>query len=607
MRDPDQFDAFYAETRQRLLLQTYALTGDLPAARSAVRDAFVAAWHHWHKVARRGEPEAWARPHAWQHAQRRHTARLWHRDRSLAPELRATLDALGELTGQQRKALLLHELAGLSGVDLARELGIPDASADRQRRLAAAQFAIHRDIGPDEVGSTLRGLSARTEEVRFPRATIVRRTGTARRRTHTLVGLAIGVATMAAAGTFVGAGTGVSALLASTRGADAPEHVAAAERHLAAAALLAPDQLAGLAPGATFSTVATHNNTVGEGLNLPCQSTRFADTKGHDALVRTFSSTVQPPGQSTASAVQVVERSTDAKTAHSAYDATLAWFSDCPDQRVQLLASYSLTGAGDEAALVVLRDWAAPVTTYTVAVARTGSIVTSLSRSVGDSLGPELPPFVSAIGGAVSSLCKEDGGGTCATTPRKTLAAPAPGPDAHGMLQSVDLPPVRGVDQPWVATAPVPARTNPAATTCDRAAFGGIPWSATRTFLVPEARLPARFGLSETVGRFKDDASAKRFVSDIQKRMGSCEKRDLSATVQPLARSRTATSEITSWRFTAAISDQAEVDYYVSLVRRGAVVAQIGFVPVAKASFSTDAFEDLAERALARLENLPPA
>lgn len=601
MRDPDQFDAFYAETRQRLLLQTYALTGDLPAARSAVRDAFVAAWHHWHKVTRRGEPEAWVRPHAWQHAQRRHTARLWHRDRSLAPELRATLDALGELTSQQRKALLLHELAGLSGVDLARELGLPEASADRQRRLAAAQFAIHRDIGPDEVGATLRGLSARTEEVRFPRATIVRRTGTARRRTHTLVGVALGLATVAAAGTVVGAGPGVSAVLASARGADAPARVAP-ETHLAAAALLAPEQLAGLAAGATFSTVATTDNTVGEGLNLPCQSTRFADTKGHDALVRTFSSTAKPA----ASAVQVVERSTDATSAHTAYDATLAWFSDCADQRVQLLASYSLTGAGDEAALVVLRDWAAPVTTYTVAVARTGSIITSLSRSVGDSVGPELPPFVSAVGGSVSSLCKEDGGGACAMTPRKTLAAPAPGPSAHGMLQSVDLPPVRGVDQPWVATAPVPARTNPAATTCDRAVFAGIPWSATRTFLVPEARLPARFGLSETVGRFKDEAAAKRFVSDIQKRMGSCEKRDLSATVQPLARSRSATSEITSWRFTAAISDQAEVDYYVSLVRRGAVVAQIGFVPVEKASFGTDAFEDLAARALARLENLPP-
>jgi DNA-directed RNA polymerase specialized sigma24 family protein len=602
MRDPDQFDAFYADARQRLLLQTYALTGDLPAARSAVRDAFVAAWHHWHKVTRRSEPEAWARPHAWQHAQRRHTARLWHRDRSLPRELRATLEALSELTGQQRKALLLHELAGLSGADLARELSLPEASADRQLRLAAAQFAIHRDIDLEQVGATLHGLSARTEDVRFPRATIIRRTGTARRRTHTLVGVAVGCATIVAAGTLVGAGPGVSAVLAAARGTGSATQPR--EEHLAARALLTPTSLTGLAAaGATFSTAATSNNTDGDGLNLPCQATRFADSKGHDALVRTFSSTAKPG----TAAVQVVERSLDTKSAHTAYTTTLGWFSACADQRVQLLASYSLAGAGDEAALIVLRDWATPVTTYTVAVARTGTIVTSFSRSVVDGKGPDLPPFVSTFGSAVSTLCKEDGGATCATAPRKTLAAPPPGPSALGMLQAVDLPPVNGINQPWVATEPVPAKLNPAATTCDRAAFTGLPWSATRTFLIPEAHLPTRFGLSETVGRFKDETAAKAFVAAIQQRMSTCQKRDLSATVKPLAHTRTTSSEVLNWRFTAAISAQAKVDYYVALVRRGAVVAQVGFVPVADAAFGTTAFEDLSARALARLENLPPA
>jgi DNA-directed RNA polymerase specialized sigma24 family protein len=605
MRDPDQFDAFYAEARQRLLLQTYALTGDLPAARSAVRDAFVAGWHHWHKVTRRGDPEAWARPHAWQHAQRRHTARLWHRDRSLAPELRATLQSLSELTGQQRKALLLHELAGLSGVDLARELGLPETSADRQLRLAVAQFAIHRDIDPALVGATLLGLSARTDEVRFPRATIIRRTGTARRRTHTMVGVAIGAATLVAAGTFVGSGSGVTALLSADRGdaSGASPTGATAEKHLAVSALLSPTSLAGLAPGAKFSTAATSNNTVGEGLNLPCQATRFADAKGHDALVRTFTSTAKP----TTSAVQVVERSVDDKSAHTAYDATLAWFSACADQRMQLLASYSLAGAGDEAALVVLRDWAKPVSTYTVAVARTGAIITSLSRRTADDKGPELPPFVSAFGAAVSTLCDEDGGGTCPTEPRKSLAAPPPGPSAMGMLQPVDLPPVRGVHQPWVATDPVPAKVNPAATSCDKASFGGLTWSATRTFLIPEADLPTRFGLSETVGRFKDDAAAKSFAANIGKSMGTCEKRDLSATVKSLAHTRTSTTETWSWRFTAAISNTSKVDYYVAVVRRGAVVAQVGFVPVADADLGAGAFEELTARALSRLENLPPA
>ena len=37
MRNPDAFDAFYKDARDRLLLQTYALTGDLTASRTAVR------------------------------------------------------------------------------------------------------------------------------------------------------------------------------------------------------------------------------------------------------------------------------------------------------------------------------------------------------------------------------------------------------------------------------------------------------------------------------------------------------------------------------------------------------------------------------------------
>ena len=58
-RAPTSFDAFYKDARERLLLQTYALTGDLPARARAVRDAFVIAWHHWRKVSRREDPEAW--------------------------------------------------------------------------------------------------------------------------------------------------------------------------------------------------------------------------------------------------------------------------------------------------------------------------------------------------------------------------------------------------------------------------------------------------------------------------------------------------------------------------------------------------------------------
>ena len=42
----------------------------------------------------------------------------------------------------------------------------------------------------------------------------------------------------------------------------------------------------------------------------------------------------------------------------------------------------ALTDTADEGRLLVLRDWDAPVTTYTVGIARTGSIVTQTVRSM---------------------------------------------------------------------------------------------------------------------------------------------------------------------------------------------------------------------------------
>ena len=64
------FDAFYKESRDRLVVQTLALTGDLAVARSAVREAFVVTWHHWRKHVRNAHLEAIVREVAWRKALR---------------------------------------------------------------------------------------------------------------------------------------------------------------------------------------------------------------------------------------------------------------------------------------------------------------------------------------------------------------------------------------------------------------------------------------------------------------------------------------------------------------------------------------------------------
>src|SRR5829696_9071223 len=120
MPTAEEFDEFYLNSRRRLVLQTFALTGDLGASRTAVRDAYVAARHHWNKVGRMADPEQWVRPRAWAIAQRRHTARPWHREKTLSADQKKLLEALHKLPDAQRKTLVLTHLAAVPMSDIGR-------------------------------------------------------------------------------------------------------------------------------------------------------------------------------------------------------------------------------------------------------------------------------------------------------------------------------------------------------------------------------------------------------------------------------------------------------------------------------------------------------
>ena len=198
MRSPETFDAYYVETRTRLLHEAYALTGDAPASRAAVRDAFVVAWHRWRKVGQLEDRDGYVRPLALGRARRRHTARIWHRDKSLDPEVRSTLDALSKLTARQRELLVLNGISALSLGEVARTVGLPRADAERELQTASSQFSLHRDAPTTDIPRLLHALDGPLEDIRWPRATVIRRAGAARRRTHTVIGA--GLATAALAG-----------------------------------------------------------------------------------------------------------------------------------------------------------------------------------------------------------------------------------------------------------------------------------------------------------------------------------------------------------------------------------------------------------------------
>ncbi len=606
MIQPEAYDAFYKDARARLLLQTYALTGDLPAARSAVRDSFIVTWHHWRKISRLPDAESWVRPHAWTQAQRRHTARIWHRDKSLAPETRATFDALGAMSLSQRKALVLDLTTTLPMTDRARELGVPLGEAERLTTAATTRFCEERDVTPDRLPELFGALAALTADTRLPRPSILRRAGAARRRTHTAVGAAVAVAAVIVTGTVVGGSTleGVPVTAgedgtAETGGSGAPVAAFTPSRLLEAGEL---DRYVG---GRRWVEGETSDNSEGTGRVAPCQQERYADPKGVSTLVRTFDEG-GGSGRADVSAVQYAELSSTTRDSQRAWQRMLRWYGGCVTPQTQLIDTHTVTGIGDEAKLFELRSWRGAGENYLVGVARTGQIVTTtLFRTPGNQ-DPDPKGAVRLLGGAIDGLCGTTPNARCTTKPKLRDSEPVKVGEVPGLLVETDLPPVTGVSRPWVGTEAREARSNTAATRCDRTTFTAryIDYSVTRTFLVPRTSLPASFGITETVGSMPD-ARASAFVDEVRDRMASCSDRDLGSDVSPITTISTDRTDVSMWRVSSELSDDETVTYMMGIVRTGGAVGQIGFVPARGVKMEPGAFDALVRRALARLEDLP--
>jgi hypothetical protein len=211
----------------------------------------------------------------------------------------------------------------------------------------------------------------------------------------------------------------------------------------------------------------------------------------------------------------------------------------------------------------------------------------------------------SLLAAAVNSLCGAPGTGTCAGPPKPLAALPPPTGPEPGMIDVIDLPPVTGVSVPWVGTRPRRAGVNAAATRCDRADFGGerMARARTRTFLVPEADVPATFGLTQTVGSLRVPA-ATTFVTRIRQRMAACEEDNLGTEVVRVAQQGGDRTGLDAWRLSVEVSDKQTVTYLMGVVRRGGAIAQIGFTPTPGATMAPEDFVALLQRAGERLAYL---
>jgi RNA polymerase sigma-70 factor, ECF subfamily len=161
------FDEFYASNYGRLVVQVFAVTGNLADAEDAVQEAFARASVRWGRVGGYDSPEGWVRRVALNLAftgLRRARRLLEVLSRAPAPppvpplpvDSLALVAALKALPLGFRQVLVLHYLADLPVERVAGELGIAVGTA--KSRLARAREALARQLvdGEEEVASGQR-------------------------------------------------------------------------------------------------------------------------------------------------------------------------------------------------------------------------------------------------------------------------------------------------------------------------------------------------------------------------------------------------------------------------------------------------------------------
>ena len=606
----EEFDAFYAHTRSRLLHQTYAFSGDLGAAAAALRDAFAHSWQRWRKLRTR-DAEAWVRQEAKRLATLRHSAHLRRRldDSGADTEL---LDALHALPTQARRLLLLQMLAELDLHSAAREVGVTDATAleATDKALAALTTQLSGrsgDVAIANLETRLDGLRSVSERVAMPRAATIRHQGRRGQRRGTLAAVVATTAVVAAAGVVVMLPT-----------AAVPEVVDRQEVGEPSRPTPSPDpEVKPEPPGADLDQLLTTSQLfrlddrawrvapgARDDVYSICQPRLTADPRAQDSFVRTYRTDTEVAQQ----VAQAVEVSRDVDAARDAYDAMVGWYAGCQRPRLQLVSDHTVNRRGGDIEILSLRAWHDPLSTITVALSRTGLVTTALVHEVDRPEGPSPQAMTNTMSRALERLCRTTGG-RCGTTHDPFPSPLPPTGEGLGFLGVVDLPPVGDLRTVWAGTEPIhtPA-TNPAATLCDQADFTGSPFvqARSRTFVMPESKLPQRFGLSETVGFASSPGAAEGFVTAAVGRVQSCPDRELSAQVDSDDTIGTGDVEGQVWQLTFEVADGAEVSYRLGIVRVGARVAELSFSGTPDADIGDEAFAALVLRAGERLDELQP-
>ncbi|HQR25962.1 MAG TPA: SigE family RNA polymerase sigma factor [Nocardioides sp.] len=165
MRDALDLEELYTASYRRLVMQVFAICGDMSKAEDAVQDAFVTAIRKRRQLSGVTNPEAWVRTVAvnqvragWRHAVvvRRYGAKVPGPQApvEVGPDHVQLVAALAQLDVDQRLVVVLHHLADLPVTDIAAELGVPVGTVKSRLSRGRSRLA---ELLDDRVDRPIRG------------------------------------------------------------------------------------------------------------------------------------------------------------------------------------------------------------------------------------------------------------------------------------------------------------------------------------------------------------------------------------------------------------------------------------------------------------------
>ena len=155
--EPIDFVGFYTASATRVVGYLYVVLGSVAEAEDAAQEAYTRAWLRWSRVQAYDDPEAWVRTvgfrvamSAWRKTRNRLTAYRSSTDGATAgtgahvadmsPDRLVVVDALRRIPAEQRRALVLFHMLGLTVAEIADETDAPVGTV--KARLARGRKAL---------------------------------------------------------------------------------------------------------------------------------------------------------------------------------------------------------------------------------------------------------------------------------------------------------------------------------------------------------------------------------------------------------------------------------------------------------------------------------